>query len=170
MVLFPQSIPRFPTESPDLTSPTQLSFFFLSLFSPPPSLVLPSTHRPSFSTYRMLRHSGEIYGYFTKWLNALPDYGWLARGEEEQRMMQRERQRKRKDRQQWLRYRLSATINRHRRCLSLLVGVVFQLRSHVALEKSSFFYSLPSVFFLPSTRFSVLRVHILTSKNLRTLF
>lgn len=22
----------------------------------------------------MLRHSGEIYGYFTKWLNALPDY------------------------------------------------------------------------------------------------
>ena len=42
-------------------------------------LVPPSALRPPFSTYRMLRHSGEIYGYFTKWLNALPDYGWLAR-------------------------------------------------------------------------------------------
>lgn len=38
--------------------------------------VLPiSPPNPALSTYRMLRHSGEIYGYFAKWLNALPDYG-----------------------------------------------------------------------------------------------
>ena len=43
-------------------------------------VVPPTVLQPPFSTYRMLRHSGEIYGYFTKWLNALPDYGWLARG------------------------------------------------------------------------------------------
>lgn len=44
--------------------------------SPPPRHpVLPiSPPNPALSTYRMLRHSGEIYGYFAKWLNALPDY------------------------------------------------------------------------------------------------
>lgn len=50
----------YPRELPLLALPT------LAPISPP---------NPALSTYRMLRHSREIYGYFAKWLNALPDYG-----------------------------------------------------------------------------------------------
>lgn len=76
-------------------------------------------------------------------------------------MMQRERQRKRKDRQQWLRYRLSATINRHRRCLSprcrFPATIIRSPRKIIPL------YLLPSFFFLsfsPSVHV-ILSVYIL---------
>lgn len=50
------------------------NFNSYSPLAPPDSLpILPPN--PALSTYRMLRHSGEIYGYFAKWLNAPPDYG-----------------------------------------------------------------------------------------------
>lgn len=82
-------------------------------------------------------------------------------------MMQRERQRKRKDRQQWLRYRLSATINRHRRCLSprcrFPATITHSPRKIIPL------YLLPSFFFflflLPSTWFLAFTF----SRNLYTL-
>lgn len=82
-------------------------------------------------------------------------------------MMQRERQRKRKDRQQWLRYRLSATINRHRRCLSPRYR--FPATITRSPRKIIPLYLLPSFFFflflLPSTWFLAFTF----SRNLYTL-
>lgn len=116
-LLFRQSIPRFPTESPDLTShPTRTSLFLLpsSLFPPratfnPPTILFDVSN--ATSQWRDIR-------LFHKVVKCTARLRLACQEGEEQRTMQREQQRKRKDRQQWLRYRLSATINRHRRCLS----------------------------------------------------
>lgn len=104
----------------------------ISPLAPSSCHLQPSNLR--FSTYRMLRHSGEIYGYFTKWLNALPDYGAGEGGEREKAANDRQRRR--------LRYRrLSATVNC--RGLSSFLATIDQAwNSHFSL----FFY-----FFYPSS-------------------
>lgn len=75
---YTRPLPGFPHPRHERLGASRLFILgnFLPRSPPPRHPVLPiSPPNPALSTYRMLRHSGEIYGYFAKWLNALPDYG-----------------------------------------------------------------------------------------------